>query len=55
MGTTACGLAAAAAEAKRDTRRYSKRQATWFRNQLPDWTWVAGESAADAIRRALAR
>ena len=48
-------LAAAAAEAKRDTRRYSKRQATWFRNQLSDWTWVAGESAADAIRRALAR
>jgi tRNA dimethylallyltransferase len=27
-------------EAKRDTRRYTKRQATWFRNQLPDFAWV---------------
>jgi tRNA dimethylallyltransferase len=48
-------LAAAAAEAKRDTRRYSKRQATWFRHQLPDWTWVAGEKALAEVRRALAR
>jgi tRNA dimethylallyltransferase len=24
-------------EAKRDTRQYTKRQATWFRNQLPDF------------------
>jgi tRNA dimethylallyltransferase len=47
--------AAAVAEAKRDTRRYTKRQATWFRHQLPDWTWVAGESALDAIRGALGR
>jgi tRNA dimethylallyltransferase len=46
-------LAAAAAEAKRDTRRYSKRQATWFRHQLPDWTWVAADRALDEIRRAL--
>jgi tRNA dimethylallyltransferase len=48
-------LAAAAAEAKRDTRRYSKRQATWFRHQLPDWTWVAADRALDEIRRALVR
>ena len=27
----------ALAEARRDTRRYAKRQATWFRNQAPDW------------------
>ena len=26
-----------------DTRRYAKRQVTWFRNQMPDWTWVAPE------------
>jgi tRNA dimethylallyltransferase len=27
----------AAAEAKLQTRRYAKRQLTWFRNQTPDW------------------
>jgi tRNA dimethylallyltransferase len=29
----------AASHAKADTRSYSKRQFTWFRNQLPDWSW----------------
>jgi tRNA dimethylallyltransferase len=48
-------LAAAADEAKRDTRRYSKRQATWFRHQLPDWTWVAPDMALGEIRRVLGR
>ncbi|HEY1364610.1 MAG TPA: tRNA (adenosine(37)-N6)-dimethylallyltransferase MiaA [Xanthobacteraceae bacterium] len=48
-------LAEAAEEAKRDTRRYTRRQATWFRHQLPDWTWVAPESALAEIRRALGR
>jgi tRNA dimethylallyltransferase len=48
-------LATAVAEAKRDTRRYTKRQATWFRHQLPDWTWVAAEMAGADIRRALGR
>jgi tRNA dimethylallyltransferase len=48
-------LAAAAAEGKRDTRRYSKRQGTWFRHQLPDWTWVAAGKAVGEIRRALGR
>jgi tRNA dimethylallyltransferase len=36
-------LAEAVAGGKRDTRRYTKRQATWFRNQLPDFVWVAPE------------
>ncbi|MET0537300.1 MAG: tRNA (adenosine(37)-N6)-dimethylallyltransferase MiaA [Xanthobacteraceae bacterium] len=48
-------LATAVEAAKRDTRRYTRRQATWFRHQLPDWTWVASEKAADVIRRALSR
>jgi tRNA dimethylallyltransferase len=48
-------LATAVACAKRDTRRYTKRQATWFRHQLPDWTWVAPEKAPGVIRRALSR
>jgi tRNA dimethylallyltransferase len=46
-------LAMAVEEAKRDTRRYTKRQATWFRHQLPDWTWAAPEKAVGVIRRAL--
>ncbi|TMJ33856.1 MAG: tRNA (adenosine(37)-N6)-dimethylallyltransferase MiaA [Alphaproteobacteria bacterium] len=46
-------LATAVAGAKRDTRRYTKRQATWFRHQLPDWNWVEPEPALDAIRRDL--
>src|SRR5215472_17268420 len=48
-------LAAAVDEAKRDTRRYSKRQGTWFRHQLPDWTWATPDTALGEIRRALAR
>jgi tRNA dimethylallyltransferase len=48
-------LAEAVAEGKRDTRHYSKRQATWFRHQLPDWTWVAADMAPAEIRRALGR
>ena len=32
----------------RDTWRYTKRQATWFRNRMPDWSWEAPE-AADAL------
>jgi len=35
--------------AKRDTRRYTKRQLTWFRNQLPDWQWSAAAEAERAI------
>jgi tRNA dimethylallyltransferase len=30
-------LEAALAEAAMQTRRYAKRQSTWFRNQTPDW------------------
>ena len=46
-------LGEAAAEAKRDTRRYTRRQLTWFRHQLPDWAWVAPEAAMGAVLRAL--
>jgi tRNA dimethylallyltransferase len=44
------GLAAAAEGGKRDTRRYTKRQATWFRHQLPDWSWLGPEEAAGAVQ-----
>jgi tRNA dimethylallyltransferase len=39
------GLAEAAEGGKRDTRRYTKRQATWFRNQLPEFVWVGPKNA----------
>jgi tRNA dimethylallyltransferase len=48
-------LAAAAEGAKRDTKRYTKRQATWFRHQLADWTWVKPDVALAAIEHALGR
>ncbi|MFZ5727955.1 MAG: tRNA (adenosine(37)-N6)-dimethylallyltransferase MiaA, partial [Pseudomonadota bacterium] len=35
----------ALAAAQQETRRYAKRQATWFRNQTPDWPKI---TAADA-------
>lgn len=34
-------LEAAIAAAKAETRRYAKRQSTWFRNQMPDWPRIA--------------
>lgn len=40
---------------KRDTRRYIKRQATWFRNQLPDFAWVMPDEAAAVVTGALGR
>jgi tRNA dimethylallyltransferase len=33
-------LAQALTQAQTDTRRYAKRQLTWFRNQTPDWERV---------------
>jgi tRNA dimethylallyltransferase len=38
-------LAEAAEAAKLDTRRYTKRQATWFRHQMPGWSWIAPDLA----------
>ena len=46
-------LAEAIEGGKRDTRQYTKRQATWFRNQLPDFAWVAPERALTAIEAQL--
>src|SRR5262245_21528872 len=39
----------AAEGGKRDTRRYTKRQGTWFRHQLPDWMWVVPEEVQAVI------
>jgi tRNA dimethylallyltransferase len=46
-------LEAAAAGGKQDTRRYTKRQVTWFRHQMPGWTWLAPGEAEHAIAGAI--
>jgi tRNA dimethylallyltransferase len=48
-------LAEAAEGGKNDTRRYTKRQFTWARHQLPDWTWTAPAGALDETLRAFGR
>jgi len=48
-------LEEAAAGGKQDTRRYTKRQATWFRNQMPAWTWAEPRAALDLVERELTR
>ena len=46
------GLDEAAAGGVMDTRRYAKRQVTWFKNQLPDWPWApADEGEAEIMRQ----
>ena len=39
----------AAEGGKADTRRYAKRQHTWFRHQAPEFQWVAPEAAAAQV------
>jgi tRNA dimethylallyltransferase len=46
-------LEEAAAGGVMDTRRYAKRQVTWFKNQLPDWPWAPAEGAEAALLRQL--
>jgi len=42
-------LDAAADGAIMDTRRYTKRQVTWFRNQMKDWLWESPENAVSSV------
>ncbi len=46
-------LDAAAAAGRIDTRRYAKRQFTWFRHQLPEFAWVKPDAAATWLARAI--
>ncbi len=46
-------LADAIEQSKKDTRHYSKRQHTWFRNQMPGWIWVPPEEAAPRLAQLL--
>ncbi|CAN0393552.1 unnamed protein product, partial [Phaeothamnion confervicola] len=43
------GLDEAAQGGKQDTRRYTKRQLTWFRHQMPEWTWVTPGEAESVV------
>ncbi|WP_414473682.1 tRNA (adenosine(37)-N6)-dimethylallyltransferase MiaA [Microvirga sp. M2] len=42
----------AVARGQGDTRRYAKRQFTWFRHQLPDWRWAAPDEGFAAVMAA---
>ena len=42
-------LETAANEAKADTRKYAKRQETWFRHQLPQFKWLAPGEALEEL------
>src|SRR5215469_10187761 len=48
-------IAEAVEQSKRDTRRYTKRQATWFRNQLPQFEWAEPQHAAAAVEAQVVR
>lgn len=41
----------AIAKGQGDTRRYAKRQFTWFRHQLPDWQWAEPENGYEVVMR----
>ena len=40
-----CSLEEAITQAKTDTRRYAKRQRTWFRNQMGEWDRLGAHNA----------
>lgn len=42
-------LEEAIAKGQGDTRRYAKRQFTWFRHQLPDWQWIEPEKGYETV------
>lgn len=42
-------LEEASTSGKTDTRKYAKRQETWFRHQMKDWPWVKPEAALEYL------
>ena len=48
-------LVEALSAAQMETRRYAKRQLTWFRNQTPDWPRIDGVSQNDQWGQFIAR
>jgi tRNA dimethylallyltransferase len=43
----------AALAGKADTRRYAKRQFTWFRHQMQSWPWRSPEDGEGAVLAAI--
>jgi tRNA dimethylallyltransferase len=48
-------LEQALSDAQRETRRYAKRQLTWFRNQTPGWGRLTAETPEAALRQFFAQ
>jgi tRNA dimethylallyltransferase len=48
-------LEEAVAGAKADTRRYAKRQETWFRHQAPEFKWLTPDAANDYLLSAITK
>jgi tRNA dimethylallyltransferase len=46
-------LEEASAGARMDTRRYAKRQITWFRNQMKDWPVAGPQDAQQEAQKAI--
>lgn len=42
-------LEEASSSGKTDTRKYAKRQETWFRHQMKEWPWVKPEAALEYL------
>lgn len=42
-------LEEASTKGKADTRKYAKRQETWFRHQVKNWKWLPPEEASDYV------
>jgi tRNA dimethylallyltransferase len=36
-----------------DTRRYAKRQLTWFRGQMKDWNAASPDTAVESVMQQL--
>jgi tRNA dimethylallyltransferase len=49
VASGAVSLDEARAAAKQATRNYAKRQLTWFRNRMTDWTWIEVTDSNDIL------
>ena len=38
-------------QAQGATRRYAKRQLTWFRHQMAEWTWVDAQDSESFLKK----